>query len=340
MENLILENVSHRRAAINTKYHCLYGYYFLGLSRSQLATIYKKSKSTISFWITEYEQEGTLCHRKRQSTFRKFDADKRAWLINQYRKNPILYLDEARQRFTLHFGVSISASSICNILRSYGMTWKVLERRAMQIRQKDIERYTQELDCFKWDLHQLLFLDEVSFANRELVRNRGYEMKGQKLVFRGEFCRKPRVSCLCFLGQSGIVECFETEGTFTRQKFFDCCRKMALFNNNVRSYPGKFSVWVMDGACIHCDANIIQYLRSLGIIPLFLPAYCPFYNPIEVIFGLVKKYLKRNLIEGDKTPLSNIIQAALTKFTLYDCTKRFAKCGYVAGGKFNSLVSQ
>ncbi|XP_055623382.1 uncharacterized protein LOC129766810 [Toxorhynchites rutilus septentrionalis] len=312
MENSIIENVQHRRANSNTKYHCLYGYYFLELSRSQLSTIYKKSKSTQGSWIVEYEREGIITRSKRQSTFRKIYVDKRTWLINLYQKNPILYLDEARQQFIMHFGVSISASSICKILHdAYGMTWKV-----------DIERYVNELSCFQWDLHQLLFLDKVAFANTEIMRNRGYGIIGQKLMFRGEFCRKPRIPCLCFLGQAGIVESFETEGTFTRQK----------------SYPVKFSVWVMDGARIHCDANIIQYLRSLGIIPLFLPAYCPFYNPIEVVFGLIKRYLKRNFKEIDNMPLSSAVQAGLIKFTLYNCTELFSKCGYASGGKFNSSV--
>ncbi|XP_062705822.1 uncharacterized protein LOC134287625 [Aedes albopictus] len=338
-ENVIIENVRHRRASSNTKYHCLYGYYFLGLSRAKLSTIYQKSKSTISLWIVDYERNGALNTSKRQTVFRKFDQDKRNWLVNLYLKNPILYLEEARQQFAIHFGVSISASSICKILHANGLSWKSLERRAIQIRQTDIERYIEELKCFPWDLHQLIFLDEVAFANRELTRNRGYGIKGQRLVFRGEFCRKPRVSCLCFLGQKGLVECFETEGTFTRRNFFECCKKMALSNGNVWSYPGKHSIWIMDGAKIHCDANIIQYLRSLGVIPIFLPAYCPFYNPIEVIFGLVKRYLKKTYKENDKTPLSNIVLTALTKFTAYDCSKLFSKCGYLAGGKFDASVA-
>ncbi|XP_062700586.1 uncharacterized protein LOC134284959 [Aedes albopictus] len=340
MQNSILQNVQHRRASSNTQYHCLYGYYFLGFSRAQLAKIYSKSKSTISSWIINYERDGILNANKRRTTFRKFDMDKQKWLVNLYKKNPILYLDEARQQFAIHFGTSISASTICKILHAHGLSWKTLERRAIQIRQADIDRYTQELSCFQWDLHQLLFLDEVAFANGRLLRNKGYGVVGRKLVYKEEFCRRPRVSCLCFLGQNGIVESFETEGTFTRQKFFDCCRKMVFSIDCVRTYPGRFSVWVMDGARIHCDSNIIQYLRSLGIIPLFLPAYCPFFNPIEVVFGLVKKYLRRNYTEGCKTPLSNVVQGALTKFTSYDCSKLFQKCGYLPGGKFDPSISE
>lgn len=215
------------------------------------------------------------------------------------------------------------------------MSWKALERRAIQIREDDILRFSNEMSCFSWGFEQLLFLDEVAFANREMLRDRGYGMVGKSLIYRGEFRRKPRVSTLCFLGQTGIVESFETEGTFTRHKFFDCCRKLALSCGIVENYPGRHSVWIMNGARIHCDKHIILYLRSLGIIPIFLPAYCPFYNPIEIIFGLVKRYLKRHYVEEDKTPFPTVIAAALTKFMNYNSSNIFKQCGYSPNGKFN-----
>lgn len=144
MNNIILENVEHKQASSNTKYHCLYGYYYPGLSRSQLALIYHKSKTTVSLWIKAYEADNTLSTAQRMKTFRKFDEFKRSWIVELYKKCPILYLDEARQRFRNHFGITISASSICNILHAYGMTWKALERRAVQIREDDIVRFTNE----------------------------------------------------------------------------------------------------------------------------------------------------------------------------------------------------
>lgn len=334
LQNYILVNIRQRRAHLNTKCHCLYGHYFLGLSRSQLAIIYCKSKSTISTWITDYEWEGTLQKTRKNPAFRKFDEYKRQWLVDQYKKNPIMFLDEACHKFKLHFGISISPSSVCNILHAHNLTWKVLERRAIQIRDDDVQRFIRELQCFNWDLFQLVFLDETAFVNNEMLRTKGYGLVGESLIFHGEFRRLPRVSCLTFLGQHGIIENFETEGTFTRQKFFECVKRIATKHNGIRAYPGIHSVWIMDGARIHCDEFIIKYLRSLGIIPIFLPAYCAHFNPIEVIFGLVKRSLQRSYVENNNIPLNVIVNAELTKFTVYDCTKIFKKCGYYAGGVF------
>lgn len=149
-----------------------------------------------------------------------------------------------------------------------------------------------ELNAIDWEYANLVFLDEVSIDNQGLLRKKEYGIIGKKLIYRGEFARKPRMSMLAFLGQNGILETYITEGTFNRLKFFDNCKHFAL-SEICQKYSGRNSVWIFDGAKIHCYPSIIRYLRSLGIVPIFLPAYTPFFNPIDCIFGFVKKHLKR-----------------------------------------------
>lgn len=124
----------------------------------------------------------------------------------------------------------------------------------------------------------------------DLIRKKGYGRKGSRLLYRGEFGRAIRTSCLCFIGSNGLLEVCETEGTFDRKAFVEYCRRFTFSRQSkVQQYPGTNSVWIMDGAKIHCHNNFIYYLRSLGIVPIFLPAYCPMFNPIEFVFGMIKK---------------------------------------------------
>ncbi|KAH9112070.1 hypothetical protein AeMF1_013536 [Aphanomyces euteiches] len=256
------------------------------------------------------------------------------WLVNLYNAEPLLYQEEAQARFIRQFSIMINACTVWKILREAGLTWKVLEQRALQISYQDIVRFTDELIAIPWLLHNLVFLDEVSFDDRDILRRHGYCRRGKKLIHCGEFCRKPRVSLLCFLGMNGVLDTFMTEGTFTRWKFVDCLRQFGT-SGLVKQYPGEFSVWIMDGARIHCHPNIVYYLRSLGIIPLFLPAYCPFYNPIEYLFGLVKRKFKR--LSYSRRPQSTEISAseALLHFANYNFKPMFSNCGYVSDGQFN-----
>lgn len=94
----------------------------------------------------------------------------------------------------------------------------------------------------------------------------------------------------------------------------------------------------MDGAKIHCDPNIVYYLRSLGIVPLFLPAYCPFFNPIEVFFGLVKHKMRKSYLENSKKDLVLFISEVMNTFMKFDFQPIFKHCGYSFRG-FNPGIA-
>lgn len=51
---------------------------------------------------------------------------------------PILYLDEAKLRFVKEFEKQISCSTISRILKAAGMSYKYLERRAIQISEDEV----------------------------------------------------------------------------------------------------------------------------------------------------------------------------------------------------------
>ncbi|OWZ11046.1 hypothetical protein PHMEG_00015987, partial [Phytophthora megakarya] len=105
----------------NTVFHCLYGYYNLGYSRKELARVYNKTERTISNWV------------------------RIQWLYQYYQEKPLSYLDEAQTVFTQAHRVAISKTSVWRIIHDFGLTWKVLERRAMHVKESDISRFVEEL---------------------------------------------------------------------------------------------------------------------------------------------------------------------------------------------------
>lgn len=163
------------------------------------------------------------------------------------------------------------------------------------------------------------------------MRTKSYGIVGEKLIYRAEFTRKPRMSMLAFLGQKGILETYVFEGTFNRLKFFNNCKDFAL-SGMCQKCPGYNWVWIMDGVKIHCHPSIVRYFRSIGIYLIFLPAYTPFFNPIEYIFGYVKSHFKRKSA-GSKH------NEEFTKKRTFPRTKIFKKCGYVMNGKFDPDIA-
>lgn len=197
----ILANVNKKHASDQLKYYALYNYYFMGLCKTKVSNIFNKSITTITSWITRYEETGevlrflsTVKNMWKQSSVdigsvtgpdrtripSKFDDEKYQWLLDLYRINPTLYLDEAKQKFQMHFNETISASYICQILHQNNMSWKTLEKREIQIRDSEIVKFCEELSAIDWDYSNLVFLDEVVMDNQGLLRNKGYGIVEKK----------------------------------------------------------------------------------------------------------------------------------------------------------------
>lgn len=121
----ILHNVTSRHASENTKYYALYCRFILRLSKAQIAVVFCKSPTTISTWIRQYEDTGSVV-RKSSRNIRLFSDNHIQWFKNFYEQNPLAFLDEAQLIFKNKFAISISISSVWRILHNLlGLTRKV-----------------------------------------------------------------------------------------------------------------------------------------------------------------------------------------------------------------------
>lgn len=328
------QEVFRAQASVNTKFHAVHAYVFLGLTLVEVGHIFCKSTTTIANWVKKWHIEGNL-DRLSAKNNTKFTPIHREWIRRFVEHDPLCYLWEIKTGFQEHFvGVSISISTIYRILiHDLHLTKKTVERRALQIRFDDICRFNGEINAIRPLHHQLLFLDEMSLDNRDMLRKKGWFLRGSTPTFRGQFGRSKRISTLAFLGWTGILEVFEVEGTFNRDKFLSCLREL------VRSgRVAKGTIFIMDGARIHLDPNLVNYLRSTGVYVLFLPAYCPFFNPIELAFAYVKKYLRDHHDETKSSDRQEIIEAFLS-LTEKDMSPTFLKCGYRHDGFFDPWIA-
>ncbi|ETV91078.1 hypothetical protein H310_14241 [Aphanomyces invadans] len=141
--------VTKQHAHPNTVFHCLYGFFNLGYTRHQLAAVYNKSERTIGNWIRVYQEMGTY-ERSNGTVDRKFTVAQRLWLRDFYERRPLAYLDEAQAEFKRVHHMDISKSTVWRIIPDFGLTWKVLERRAMHIKEKNVFRFVKEMDSIDW----------------------------------------------------------------------------------------------------------------------------------------------------------------------------------------------
>jgi transposase len=52
----------------------------------------------------------------------------------------------------------------------------------------------------------------------------------------------------------------------------------------------------LDNVSIHTNDEVTQTIRAAGYSVRYLPPYSPDYNPIELTFGVLKAWIRRNYI--------------------------------------------
>jgi transposase len=140
-----IESAISQHASPNTVMHCLYGYFFLGMKRRQLAAVYGKTEQTISNWIAKYEETGCYS-RKVAAVTGSFAEHEKTWIVSYYKALPLTFLDQAKSAFKRHFDKYISIATVWKVLHDAGLTWKVIKRRAIQINQQDICRFVNLME--------------------------------------------------------------------------------------------------------------------------------------------------------------------------------------------------
>ena len=89
--------------------------------------------------------------------------------------------------------------------------------------------------------------------------------------------------------------------------------------------PG--DVVVMDNLPAHKGAAIGQLIEARGARLLYLPAYSPDLNPIELMFAKLK-HLLRSAAARSVGRLWNVLGECLSKFTPGECARYLTHCGY------------
>lgn len=89
--------------------------------------------------------------------------------------------------------------------------------------------------------------------------------------------------------------------------------------------PG--DIVVMDNLSPHKSDVTLQLIEQAGAQVLFLPAYSPDFNPIEMMWSKIKNFLRS--AEARTVPdLIVAIGQALARITPKDALSWFACCGY------------
>jgi transposase len=166
----------------------------------------------------------------------------------------------------------------------------------------------------------LVFLDETS-TQTVMTRRSGRAPRGERVIGAVPRNHGANVTCLVAISASGVHAPCVFEGALDGAFFVRWTQEWLV--PTLR--PGM--TVVLDNLSVHKHEAARDAIEAAGCQLLFLPAYSPDFNPIEMLFAKLKTYL-RGIAARTFDPLVTAIGAGLTAITTQDIAGCYRHCGY------------
>jgi len=166
----------------------------------------------------------------------------------------------------------------------------------------------------------LIFIDET-WAKTNMTRLRGRAPRGERLLAKVPHGHWKTTTLIAALGVDGIRCSMMVDGAVNALVFEAFVEKVLLRELS------EGDVVVMDNLSSHKRARTRELIESTKAQLLYLPAYSPDLNPIEMIFSKAKQLL-RGLCCRTQTILWQTMQSVLDRVTATDALHCFQHAGY------------
>lgn len=199
-------------------------------------------------------------------------------------------------------------------------------RPALERDEQDCEEY-RAIIATHYRPDQLVFADESHFNRLTLRRPYAWSIRGAR-ASRHEFSfRGMKFSILPALALDRILHLEVVENTVTGNNFRRFVQGLLLRMNK---WPLPNSVLVIDNALIHRVDGIREMVQEHGARLVYLPAYSPDFNPIELAFSSIKAWLRANWnrINTESESIYEALWEAVFSVTQEDVRGWFKHCGY------------
>jgi len=170
------------------------------------------------------------------------------------------------------------------------------------------------------DPRRLVFIDET-WAKTNMTRTRGRAPLGERLVAPVPHGHWRTTTLIAALGHAGVRCATTLDGAVDRDAFEAFVAQVLV----PALAPG--DVVVMDNLSSHKGPRVRAMIEAAGGSVLYLPAYSPDLNPIELAFSKLKQLLRS---AGHRTvgALWSDVQRMLDRVTADDARGFFRHCGY------------
>jgi transposase len=154
-----------------------------------------------------------------------------------------------------------------------------------------------------------------------MTRLRGRAPRGQRLLYKTPHGHWKTTTLIAALGIHG-VRCSTVVDGAVNGDVFEAFVEQVLIPG---LRPG--DVVIMDNLSSHRRPRVRELIEHAAARLVFLPAYSPDLNPIELIFAKAKQLL-RSMACRSRGALWSAMQSVLDQVTPSDAANCFKHCGY------------
>ena len=154
-----------------------------------------------------------------------------------------------------------------------------------------------------------------------MTRLRGRAPRGQRVYAHSPHGHWNTTTVIGALRLDGSTACMAVEGPTDTEVF------RAYAQQVLCPWLREGDMVIMDNLSPHTSHPTVEQIRKAGAQVLFLPAYSPDLNPIEMMWSKIKEFLRAAEARTQQT-LIDAIQRALETITGRDAMNWFAACSY------------
>jgi len=230
-------------------------------------------------------------------------------------ENCTLSLRNIKKAVYEEFHINVSIATIHKFIDNFGFSLKRVSLVAAVSISDDMRERRLRYAAWFLKIHNsqknILFYDETGF--QVVMRNLyGRSKKGKKAICEVPSIKSRNITVMATMSADGLLSYDVLNGPCNRSHLYSYLEKLiqVLTNLNLNNVT-----LIMDNASFHKCAEIRDLIAKSGHDLEFLPAYSPFFNPIENMFSQWKKIV-RNIAPKNEEELLNAIgsfKAIITK---------------------------
>jgi transposase len=268
----------------------------------KLLTIYNISKSSLYNWIKLYNTN-LLQEKKKYTKKSKYTDDVKQYIKKYVVKRKIFNYKKLIRLVNNKFKITISKTAIYDILKNMGVTHKRMKKILTGSDEIKLERQREEFrnTITNIDTNNVICIDETSIDSC-MIPVHGWSLSGERVCHKVNATKK-RYSIICAISNKKVIYYKLVKENVDAVIFKNFMEH--LYENHIHGHK-----IVLDNARIHHAKIVKEYMDTIDNEFIFNAPYTPDYNPIEKVFGK----LKRNINKSLDTSIKNLFKIVKSTF--------------------------